>query len=294
MTIPQWTTGTIEVAPGVFAYLQGGGGLCVANAGLIAGRGGATAIDALFTPSMTRAFLDETRRLSPAPLRLLLNTHHHVDHTLGNALFPPETEILAHARAKEEMERTGLGVLPVIARLAPHFAPEMEGARQRLPDRTFEGGALELELDGRLVRLLHFGTGHTRGDVLVHLPEGRVLFAGDLAFFYVTPLAFEGHIGNWIRIGRRVIDEVDAGIIVPGHGPAGTRDDLAHMLGYFELLHDAARRAFDAGASEREAVESIDPGEYAEWTEAERIVPNVARLYAEFRGDLDDMLDPAP
>jgi len=286
-----WETGASELAPGVFAYVQATGGLCIANAGLIAGRESATAVDALFTPSMTRAFLDEAARLTPLPVRQLLNTHHHLDHTLGNALFPAGAQIVAHAKAKAEMERVGLP-LDLLRRFVPHFAPELDGVSLRLPDRTFDGDGLDVRLDedGRLLRLLHFGCGHTKGDVLVHLPEERVLFAGDVAFFYVTPLAFEGHIGRWIGVCRRVLDELDVDTIVPGHGPVGGKDELRLMLGYLELVRDGARRAFDAGAAEEEAVRAIDLGAYAAWGEADRIVPNVARLYQEFRGELEEFV----
>jgi cyclase len=289
MSVPQWQTGTTEVAPGVFAYVQAEGGLCVANAGVITAPGGPTVIDALFTPSMTSALLGEVRRLSGAAPKRLLNTHHHVDHTLGNAGFPAETQVLAHAKAKAEMERTGLGVLEIIRRMAPHFGPELDrGVSVRLPDATFDGDALELDVGGRSVRLLHLGGGHTRGDVLVHLPAERVLFTGDLAFLYVTPLAFEGHVGNWMRILRRVIDEVDADTIVPGHGPVAPKSDLRLVLGYFERLHAHARAAFDADAPEEEALRTFDAGEYAEWGESERTAINVGRLYREFRGELAD------
>jgi glyoxylase-like metal-dependent hydrolase (beta-lactamase superfamily II) len=188
------------------------------------------------------------------------------------------------------MQRVGMGVLGIIKRMAPHFEHELDGAAERLPDATFDGDALSLEIGGRPVRLLHLGTGHTRGDVLVHLPEQRLLFAGDVAFFYVTPLAFEGHIGNWIEVCRRVLamDRVDT--IVPGHGPVGAKDDLRAMLAYLERIRAAARRAFDAGASQEDALRSIDLGEYAEWGDSERISFNVARLYQEFRGELDDVL----
>jgi len=140
------------------------------------------------------------------------------------------------------------------------------------------------------VRLLHFGTGHTRGDVLVHLPEQRVLFAGDVAFFNVTPLAFEGHIGNWIAVCRRVLAIDDVDLIVPGHGPAGTTNDLRAMLGYLELVRESASRAFDAGASVEEAERAIDLGTYADWNEPERLAANVARVYQELRGELDAVL----
>jgi cyclase len=286
-----WETGTRELAPGVFAYVQATGGLCIANAGIIAGDAGATVVDALFTPAMTRALLEEVRRVTGGPPNRLINTHHHVDHTLGNAIFPPGAEIVAHERAKAEMERAGLGVLEVIKRIAPHFSEALDGTpSERLPDATFSGDALELEAGGRRVRLLHFGTGHTRGDVLVHLPDERILFAGDVAFFYVTPLGHEGHLGNWMRAIDRVLDSVEADVIVPGHGPVGTKDDLGAMRGYLELVRMGARRAFEAGADAAEAGRSIELGAYADWAEPERVAPNVSRLYQEFRGELDALL----
>jgi cyclase len=282
--IPEWRTGTTELAPNAFAYVQATGATCIANAGIITGRRSTTVIDALFTPSMTRSLLDEVRRLTPMPITRLLNTHHHVDHTLGNALFPPETEIIAHVNARAAMENDGLApVLDLLRSMFPHFTPEITDVSVRLPDTTFDGSALEFRVDQRRVQLLHFGPAHTRGDVLVHLPEERVLFMGDTGFFFVTPLVVEGHVGNWIRTARRVLDELDPKVILPGHGPVGTPANLSQMIGYLELVREDARRAFEAGASEEEAVRAIDLGEYAEWAEPGRLGYNVARVFEELR-----------
>jgi glyoxylase-like metal-dependent hydrolase (beta-lactamase superfamily II) len=117
------------------------------------------------------------------------------------------------------------------------------------------------------------------------LPEDRLLFAGDIAFHYVTPLAFEGHIGGW----RRVCDEIerlDVDTIVPGHGPVGGKDALREMRGYLDTIAEQARAAFDAGADPEEAVRHIDLGPYASWPEPERLSFNVNRLYQEFRGEI--------
>lgn len=184
------------------------------------------------------------------------------------------------------MERVGAGVFEVVKRMAPHFVEDLAGAGYRLPDVTFDGEALELRVDDRRLRLLHFGTAHTRGDVLVHLPDERLLFAGDVAFFHVTPMAFEGHIGNWIAVARRVIDEVEADVVVPGHGPIGTMDDLREMVDYLVLVREGSRLAFDSGAEQKEVVEMIDLGRFTEWNEPERLALNVRRCYEEFRGEL--------
>jgi glyoxylase-like metal-dependent hydrolase (beta-lactamase superfamily II) len=284
MTTRSWETGLVEEADGVFAYVQAGGGLCVANAGLIVGPESCVVIDALFAPSMTRAFRDAIRGVTDRPVRTLINTHHHVDHTMGNALFP-EAQIVAHANARREQERVGKDVLGLLRTRIPELVAETESNELRVADMTFEG---ELTMRGgdRELRLLHLGPAHTIGDVAVLLPGDRLLFAGDLAFSYVTPLAFEGHIGGWLQRCDE-IDALDFDTLVPGHGPVGGKADLREMRGYLQSLRDQARAAFDAGRSPEEASSGIDLGGYASWPDAaDRLPLNVHRLYQEFRGEI--------
>jgi len=283
MTTRTWPTGLIEVAEGVFAYVQPGGGLCVSNAGLIVGPESCVVIDAHFAPSMTRAFREEIRRVTDKPVRMLITTHHHVDHTMGNALFP-EAQIISHGNARREQQRVGKSVFERLRPLIPGLVAEAEGSELRLPDLTFDG-KLELYLDGRTLRLIHFGPAHTIGDTLVLLPEERLLFAGDVSFHYVTPLAFEGHIGSWLHRCDEV-EAMDVDAIVPGHGPVGGKAEVREMRGYLQSIREQARAAFDAGRSAEEAAKGIDLGEYASWAEPERLVLNVQRLYQEFRGEI--------
>jgi cyclase len=283
MVARSWPTGMFEVADGVFAYVQEGGGLCISNAGLIVGPDRCIAIDSLFTPAMTLAFRDAIRRVTDKPVRLLINTHHHVDHTLGNALFP-EAQILSHHNAKEEQRRVGTGVLELIRPRAPELVQQVDGAQLRYPDMTFLGRA-KFHLGDREIQLRHFGQAHTAGDALVVLPAERLVFAGDVAFHYVTPLGLEGHIGNWRNVCNKV-DGLDVDTIVPGHGPVGGKEHLREMRGYLDTIWQQGRDAFDAGRSPQEASEQIDLGEYASWTEPERLPLNVSRLYQEFRGEL--------
>ncbi len=286
--VPSWNTEMVELAGGVHAYVQATGGFCISNAGLITGQSGCIAVDALFVPRMTRAFLDEAARVIAAPIDTLVNTHHHVDHTLGNHMFAGQT-ILAHALTRTEMQRVG-DPSARIAAAAPHFAEDLApGVPIVLPNMTYTG-AMTLYVDEREVQLIHVPTAHTIDDTLVYLPAERVLFAGDVAFFYVTPLAFEGSILGWIdAIGA--IEAMDVDQIVPGHGPIGAKDDLALLRGYFEILRDQARRCHDAGMPPDAAIMEIDLGPYAAWGEPERIVPNVLRLYQDFSGQPWSPLD---
>lgn len=283
MANPTWPTGLIEVADRAFAYLQEGGGLCVSNAGLIVGDESCIVIDALFAPSMTRAFRDEIRRVTDKPVRLLINTHHHVDHTQGNALFP-EATILAQTNARSEQQRVGTGVLELLRPRIPELVEEASALPQRLPDLTYEG-EMSISFEDRSIQLLHLGPAHTIGDTLIVLPDDRLLFAGDVAFFYVTPLGLEGDIGNWANVCDAV-DAMDVEHIVPGHGPVAGKPELRETRDYLSLIHTQARAAFDAGQGERAATASIDLGAYASWGEPDRLRLNVRRLYQEFRGEI--------
>ncbi|MEX0785195.1 MAG: MBL fold metallo-hydrolase, partial [Dehalococcoidia bacterium] len=123
------------------------------------------------------------------------------------------------------------------------------------------------------------------GDALVLLPDARLAFAGDVAFHYVTPLAFEGHVGGWVEVCDRV-GQMEIDTIVPGHGPVGSKENVRELRGYLDTIRRQAREAFDAGRTEQEAAGGIDLGEYASWVDADRLPLNVVRLYQEFRGEI--------
>ena len=96
-----------EVADGVFAYVQPDGSWMINNTGFLVARDGVTAVDACSTERRTRAFLDTVANVTRLPVRTLVNTHHHPDHTAGNGLFSGAT-IVAHDNAREEMRALGV------------------------------------------------------------------------------------------------------------------------------------------------------------------------------------------
>lgn len=281
-TIPDWDTELTEIADGVFAYTQATGGFCIANAGFITGSDGGLAIDALFAPRMTEAFQKAVKKAHGGAIRRLVNTHHHVDHTLGNALFPKAT-IIAQRRTRDTMAANGYPRERLLG-LAPWFKKDLKkDLRLRLPDVVFDD-RLTLFAGERRLELTHVGNAHTVGDTLVHLPEDRILFAGDVCFFYVTPLAFEGNIAGWVRVLERIEAMPGVDVIVPGHGPLGGVEQVRELRAYFEVITREAHRRFEMGLAEDAAAADISLGPWVHWGEAERIVPNIYRLYSQFRG----------
>jgi glyoxylase-like metal-dependent hydrolase (beta-lactamase superfamily II) len=282
-----YKTGIEEVAPKVYAYIQAYGELGVSNAGLLLDKDGAMAVDALMVPSMTRRFLSAITKVTKKPVTKLVNTHHHIDHSGGNFLFR-EAEIISHTYCREEIERTGMPV-EFFQKRIPRFATEFPKLQLAVPEVTFEDRMVFYQA-GREVELRHLGPAHTFGDAFVYLPKDKVLFAGDLAFYYVTPLAFQGHVGNWIKVADRIL-EMDVETIVPGHGPIGSKKELREMRTYLTLIRREAKKRFDAGMTAEQAARDVKLGIYARWREPERILPNIMRLYQEFSNELHQPLD---
>jgi glyoxylase-like metal-dependent hydrolase (beta-lactamase superfamily II) len=286
-----------EVAPQTYAYLQYDGSWGISNAGFMAGDEGLLVIDATMVPSMAEAFIREMRRVSDKPFRHLVNTHSHPDHTGGNRLFTG-AEIISHRICREEMARQAAprpqGSGPPAGPMAAMRTPAMDrmfemissdtGRFIPLPTLTFEG-SLSLRYGETEVQLLYYGPAHTFGDTLIYFPASKVLFAGDVAFFYSMPLAAAGKIGGWLKVIDR-IKEMDVELIIPGHGPIGGKQELEDEREYFEFVMEQTRGCFERGLSPDLAAKEIDLGPYRNWLDAERIIANVGVAYRELRGEI--------
>jgi glyoxylase-like metal-dependent hydrolase (beta-lactamase superfamily II) len=164
------------------------------------------------------------------------------------------------------------------------FGPfDFEGVPQRLPTRTFEG-SLSLAVGARRVDLHCVGPAHTRGDTLVHVPDARAVFTGDILFIEGHPVMWAGPVGSWIAACERIL-ALGADTVVPGHGPVTDARGVRAVRDYLAYVRDQARLRFDAGMGVEEAALDISLADYSSWGDAERIVVNVATLYREFSGD---------
>ena len=290
-----YTKGIHELGNGCFAWLQPDGGWGWSNAGLVTDAGASLLVDTLFDLALTREMLAAMRRATPAAARIgaLVNTHANGDHCYGNVLVR-DAEIIASKATAEEMAEVPPALMQRLLESAEQLGPagaffrrvfgafDFRGIEPVLPSRTFER-ELTLPVGGKSVNLLEVGPAHTRGDVLVHSPEDRIVFTGDILFIEGTPIVWEGPVANWIRACER-IEAMDVDVVVPGHGPITDRHGARRVREYLAFVQGAARERFDAGLSARDAAHDIELGAYADWRDAERIAVNVETLYREFRG----------
>jgi glyoxylase-like metal-dependent hydrolase (beta-lactamase superfamily II) len=252
-------------------------------------------VDTFWDLPHTREMIGHYQRVWSGPARRVVNTHENGDHCWGNQLFP-EAEIIASRPCAEAFGKSeSPAVMQAIKGQAQSDNPAAAALARRLVDWNFEGielraptttfdEQLELDLDGLAARLIWVGPAHTAGDVIVHLPELGVLFAGDVLFRLCTPIGWAGSYAGWYA----ALDHIAAlapEVIVPGHGPLCGVEGAVEMKAYLEYVRAESASAFEAGLTALEAAKRIDLGPYADWTEPERLMLNVERAYRELRGE---------
>ena len=279
-TVPTWESGVKQLAPNIYAYIQAKATWYWNNAGFIVGNDYVVVVDALATVGLTQKFRDEIKKITDKPVRYLINTHHHGDHTYGNHVFAGAT-IIAHDYCRREVIEAGIMDPSLLNTIFPEF--DFQGIAVTPADITFDK-QLTLHMDGREVRLLHFGPGHTVDDIIVYLPAEGIIFAGDFIFLYSTPLGMEGSFAGWLR-NLDAMEKLGAQTYVPGHGPVCGAEGLNLCRDYLVFIQGEAKKRFDKGMTVDEAAKDIDLGHFKQWPNHERILLNVERLWREFRGE---------
>jgi cyclase len=268
------------VSEGIFAYVQPDGSWWLNNTGFIPGRHGTLAIDTCGTEARTRAFLSTVEARADQPVRMLVNTHAHGDHTHGNASTLPAAVILGHERCREVIIDSGVAS-PVIKAVFPGVE---WGVLEPAPPFVTFTDRMRLYVDDLAVELIHLGPAHTDNDVVAWLPERRVLFAGDLCFNGGQPNHVGGSIAGAIE-AVAALRALEPTVIVPGHGGICGLEVLDDMDGYLSFVQRLAVEAIDAGVAPLDAARDTDAGRFADWLDEERLVGNLHLAMAEARGE---------
>jgi glyoxylase-like metal-dependent hydrolase (beta-lactamase superfamily II) len=290
-----YTHGLHELDHGCFAYLQPDGGWGWSNAGLIVGDGQSLLVDTLFDLDLTAAMLDSMADVTiAAPVDTVVNTHANGDHCYGNAEVTKrraDVHIVASAATAHEMVDVPPSMLAALNH-APGDVGELfrsffgafnfDGIDVVLPTRTFEG-RLDLDVGGRRVELYEVGPAHTAGDTIVHVPDARTVYTGDILFIGGTPIVWAGPLSNWIAACDLMLG-LDAETVVPGHGPVTDAAGIVAVRDYLSFVDDAATARHSAGMDAFDAARDIGrelglDERFGEWGEFGRIAVNVETVY---------------
>jgi cyclase len=260
--------GLTELGDGVWAWLQPGGESGVSNAGVVADDDGLTVIDTLMVRSQWEPFAAAVADLG-LPVRRVVLTHAHIDHVGGTTAFR-QAAVLASPATSDALD------LPMPLEAYKAFMPAFTDEFDDLAETGTRPVSHLVDGPARLTPRIEVlpAEGHTAGDLMVLVGDADVLFAGDLCFFGVTPLAFQGDPAAWATLLGAVGDL--AATIVPGHGPIGGEAEVAVLAEY--LRHCVAG--------------SIPAGPWDDWLERDpRDQINIERAAMLAAGD--DGLPPA-
>jgi len=294
-------TGLTEVGNGVYAYVQPNTPTSWgwSNAGLITSGPTSLLVDTLFTLAHTQEMLDAMCAAVPAAasIDVLVNSHADPDHTFGNQLVGG-AQIIATKNAAEDMpvnltpdqvraivaNSDELGIAgQFFARLCAPF--DFSGIELVLPTDTFTGRKTVL-VGVKTVDLIDVGPAHTRGDLIVFVPEDRVVFVGDLLFSGAHAVLWSGPVSRWTGACDVILD-LEADVVVAGHGPVSDKKGLREFRGYLEYVEAEATAMHARGLSVKQAARAIDLSAYAHWLDRERIVLAIDTVYKGLEGNTD-------
>jgi glyoxylase-like metal-dependent hydrolase (beta-lactamase superfamily II) len=273
-------TGLRPVVPGVWFY-QGdflAKGQC--NSVVIERRRDLVVIDAN-SASGALALQAELRKLSPKPVRFVLLTHHHGDHIYGNAAWTRAGAVTVAHRA----------MLAELARLEParwqsQAANDAQmaafGNAPEPPRQTFDGSSFVLDEGGQRIELHHFGTAHTRDDVVVFLPREKVLCTGDVALSMSLNSFTDSDFDHW-PVVLRAVAGLDARHVLPGHGNPGGPEILAGQAQFLAALAAAIDQGIHEGESPAQIAANVHlPESLQPWVSS--FMPEQIRQIVSLRG----------
>ncbi|HZP79490.1 MAG TPA: MBL fold metallo-hydrolase [Pseudolabrys sp.] len=293
-----------QLSENAYAWIGAGGN---SNAGAVITAEGITAIDAQQTPALGREFRASIEKAAAARVTRLIDTHLHLDHTTGNIAFA-DVPIIAHRRTADMLEAElgpargghwticdtgtklrlffGANIEELVGAdlsLREWFLKRVSGpAHARIdlvaPRETFAHEMTIATRDGP-VHLTYWGPAHCDGDLIVHLPERKIAFLGDLLFVGRFPWLGDCDLDGWIATLDRLLG-MDLETVVPGHGPVSTLREIRDFWHLLAALRGAVAAAISRGLSEEAVAAEIALPEfeqlprYREW-----LKPNLRSVY---------------
>lgn len=246
---PAQTLTPIQLSPAVW-YVQGLSALgspanqnFISNAAFIVTTQGVVVIDALGSPALAQQLIAAIRQVTPQPISHVIVTHYHADHIYGLQVFKAlGARILAHHAARSYLNSDTARLRLQASR--QELAPWIDASTELVDADQWLDADHELLLGGLRLQLRHVGPAHTPEDLVVYLPQERVLLAGDLVFRARIPFVGQADSRRWIQALDNLL-ALDVRLIVPGHGPVSesARADMQLTRDYLAYLRSTMGRA---------------------------------------------------
>lgn len=214
---------THKIGPDLYAYISDND--ASANSTFLISEQGILVVDTGLNADEGRKLLQEIHKISPAPVRWIVNTHYHPDHRGGNSMVGPDAVIISTAFTRSQI-------------------PDL--ARENSVTETVGPQGLVLHIDGHEIRIYHPGPAHTQGDLIVYFPDEHAIATGDLFLTNSCPAMDDGDMENWIAALNHLL-ALPVEHVVPGHFELATKSELQLFRNYLADLRDQVARMYRQG-----------------------------------------------
>ncbi len=272
-----------QLGHGAWAAIALPGSPAGSNAGFIVGEDAVLVVDSFQDPAAARALLQVIHEKTPLPVRYLVNTHYHLDHVAGNAVYQAAGAVIMAQRNVRSWERTenlkffGDKITPQQRKKVQTYA---------LPSIVYRHG-IELDLGQRLVEIRVL-PGHTGGDSVVVVPDAGVVFTGDLFWNHSLPNLIDADTRAQIQSNAAFLQDYSTATFVPGHGELGKSRDVRAFHDYLAALRSAITTAQGNGESGQRLQQSVRQrlqGSYGKWHYFDHFISsNIEQTLAELAG----------
>ena len=267
-----------KLVDGVYVYV---GKNFNSNCGIVLTQEGVVLIDSGHNPTDSRAILAAVKKLTPLPVRYLIDTEPHPAHTTGHFVFSPPAVIIAHQGATQSMlgrEKETPGRIEKMAGSSAEMRAALEGYRF-VPPQVEYRDRMTLNVGERNFELMYLKNVHSEADTAVWLPKERVLFSAS------------GIVVDQINIFRpfvtipdilaasKMLKALNPQFVVPGHGQPGTVKIFEDSEKYYALLVERVGKLAQEGKSLDDIKKEVKMPEYANWASQERFPGNVEAAY---------------
>src|SRR5215472_15090221 len=216
-----------KIGDGVYAAISPDRSKAGSNAGFIVASNGVAVVDSFVGVEPAKELLAEIRKVTNLPIRYVINTHYHLDHTGGNAVFAEAgATILAHRNLRGWLRTENLKFFGV----TPKAEDKARVEALVLPDMVYSD-AVDLYLGSRLIQVRYM-LGHTGGDSVVFVPDANVVFGGDLIWQHHLPNLIDASTQPWIQTLDKLLAEHSSATFVSGHGGLATAADVRDFRDY--------------------------------------------------------------
>jgi cyclase len=272
-----------KIKDGIYVYV---GSNFNSNCGIVVTQEGVVLIDSGHNPTDSIRILDAVKKISPLPIRFLIDTEPHPDHTTGHFVFSPPATVIAHEGGTESMinrEKETPGRIEKLAGVSPEMRKALDGYRF-VPPQVEYRGKMTLNLGERIFELLYLNRVHSEADTAIWLPRERVLFSASGIvvdqFNILRPFVTIPDI----LAASKMMKSLNPEIVVPGHGTPGTVKIFDDTEKYYALLVERVGKMVGEGKSLDEIKREVKMPEYDHWATKERFPSNVEAVYKVVKG----------